>query len=89
MRAHGWRLGQRITVTPPATADRRRGAACRGWRLGWALFAYSAGVNPAARVPVVLVPAAVPVTLATAVLIAARPGWEAARVQPAILLRRD
>ena len=58
-------------------------------RWAWALFAASAGVSPAARIPVLAVLLAIPVTLAMAVAIAARPGWEAARIQPAVILRRD
>ena len=55
----------------------------------WALFARSAGVSTAASVPGAAVLIAIPVTLAAAVAIAARPGWEAARIQPTVILRRD
>jgi len=58
-------------------------------RWTWTLFAASAGVSPAARIPVLLVLLVVPGTLAAAVLMASRPGWEAARIQPAVLLRGD
>jgi hypothetical protein len=58
-------------------------------RWAWALFASSAGVSQAATIPAVAVLAAIPLTLAAAIAIAARPGWEAARIQPAVILRRD
>ena len=58
-------------------------------RWAWALFAGSAGVSGAADVPVALVLAAVPVTLVLANLIAAGPGWDAARVRPASVLRTE
>jgi hypothetical protein len=58
-------------------------------RWAWALFAASAGVTPATSIPALAVLIAIPVTLAAAIAIAARPGWEAARVQPAVILRRD
>ena len=60
--------------------------ACR-W--AWALFAGSAGVSSLADVPVPLVLLAIPVTLALANLIAAGPGWDAARVRPASILRTE
>jgi putative ABC transport system permease protein len=55
----------------------------------WALFAGSAGVSAAADVPVLLVLLAIPVTLVLANLIAAGPGWDAARVRPAAVLRTE
>ena len=58
-------------------------------RWAWAIFAGSAGVSGAADVPVALVLAAVPVTLVLANLIAAGPGWDAARVRPAAVLRTE
>jgi hypothetical protein len=58
-------------------------------RWAWALFAGSAGVSSAADVPVALVLVAIPVTLALANLIAAGPGWDAARVRPAAVLRTE
>ena len=58
-------------------------------RWAWALFASSAGVSTTASVPGAAVLIAIPVTLAAAVVIGARPGWEAARIQPAVILRRD
>ena len=58
-------------------------------RWAWALFAGSAGVSGAPDVPVALVLAAVPVTLVLANVIAAGPGWDAARVRPAFVLRTE
>jgi MacB-like periplasmic core domain len=58
-------------------------------RWAWAVFAGSAGVSGAADVPVPLVLLAIPVTLVLANLIAAGPGWDAARVRPASVLRTE
>ena len=58
-------------------------------RWAWAVFAGSAGVSGVADVPVPLVLLAIPVTLALANLIAAGPGWDAARVRPASVLRSE
>jgi predicted lysophospholipase L1 biosynthesis ABC-type transport system permease subunit len=58
-------------------------------RWAWAVFAASAGVSPTPVVPVLAVALAVPATLVLAIAIAAAPGWEAARIQPAVILRRD
>ena len=58
-------------------------------RWAWTLFARSAGVAPGAAVPVTLVLAAIPVTLLLAIVIAAGPGWAAARVSPASVLRAE
>jgi hypothetical protein len=58
-------------------------------RWAWALFAWSAGVSGAADVPAPLVLLAVPATLALANLIAAGPGWNAARGRPASVLRTE
>ena len=58
-------------------------------RWAWALFAGSAGVSGQADVPLPLVLLAIPVTLALANLIAAGPGWDAARVRPASILRTE
>jgi ABC-type antimicrobial peptide transport system permease subunit len=55
-------------------------------RWAWALFAASSGVASNADVPVPLVLLAIPVTLLLATIIAAGPGWEAARVRPASVL---
>jgi putative ABC transport system permease protein len=55
----------------------------------WTLFAGSAGVSGVPDVPVLLVLAAVPVTLVLANVIAAGPGWDAARVRPAAVLRTE
>jgi hypothetical protein len=54
-----------------------------------ALFARSAGVAPGADIPVPLLLAAIPATLALAILIAAGPGWAAARIRPARVLRAE
>ena len=58
-------------------------------RLAWAFFANAAGVSAAATVPLGTVLLAVPATLLAANLIAAVPGWEAARLRPAIVLRTE
>ncbi len=58
-------------------------------RWAWALFAGSAGVSGVADIPLSLVLLAIPVTLALANLIAAGPGWDAARVRPASVLRTE
>ena len=58
-------------------------------RWAWAIFAGSAGVSGAADVPVPLVLLAIPVTLAVANLIAAGPGWDAARLRPASVFRTE
>jgi hypothetical protein len=58
-------------------------------RWAWAIFAGSAGVSGAADVPVALVLAAIPLTLLLANLIAAGPGWDAARLRPAAVLRTE
>ena len=53
-------------------------------RWAWALFASVAGVSAAATVPLATVLLAIPATLPPANLIAAAPGWEAARLRPAL-----
>jgi ABC-type antimicrobial peptide transport system permease subunit len=58
-------------------------------RWAWALFAGSAGVSAQADVPVPLVLLAIPVTVLLANLIAAGPGWTAARIRPALTLRSE
>ena len=58
-------------------------------RWAWVLFAGASGVSPGATVPVPLVLASIPVTLALAALIASGPGWAAARVRPAVALRAE
>ena len=58
-------------------------------RLAWAVFAGGAGVSPAAGVPLGWVLPAIPVTVALANLIAAWPGWRAARLHPAAVLRAE
>jgi ABC-type antimicrobial peptide transport system permease subunit len=58
-------------------------------RWAWAVFANAAGVSTAATVPLATVLLAIPATLLAANLIAAAPGWEAARLRPAIVLRTE
>ena len=58
-------------------------------RWAWAVFAGSAGVSGVADVPAPLVLLAIPATLALANLIASGPGWNAARVRPASVLRTE
>jgi hypothetical protein len=58
-------------------------------RWAWALFARAAGVATGAAVPVPLLLAAIPATLALAILIAAGPGWAAARIRPARVLHAE
>lgn len=58
-------------------------------REAWTLFARSAGVAGQADVPVTLILLAVPATLLLANLIAAGPGWAAARIRPALILRSE
>jgi hypothetical protein len=58
-------------------------------RWAWLLFADSAGVGSQADVPVLLVLLVVPVTLVLAVLLAVVPGWTAARIRPALILRSE
>jgi len=58
-------------------------------RWAWALFANTAGVATQATVEVSLVLLAIPATLAVANLIALWPGWRAARLRPAAVLRTE
>jgi ABC-type antimicrobial peptide transport system permease subunit len=58
-------------------------------RWAWALFARSVGVAPSPDIPAVLVLAAIPATLLLAIVIAAGPGWAAARIKPATVLRTE
>lgn len=58
-------------------------------RWAWAVFAGSAGVASRADIPATLVLLAVPATLLLANLIAAGPGWTAARVPAATVLRSE
>jgi ABC-type antimicrobial peptide transport system permease subunit len=58
-------------------------------RWAWELFASSAGLAPAASIPVALVLLIIPVTVALAALIAAWPGRAAARIRPATVLRAE
>jgi ABC-type antimicrobial peptide transport system permease subunit len=58
-------------------------------RWAWSLFANAAGVSAVATVPLATVLLAIPATLLAANLIAAAPGWEAARLRPALVLRTE
>ena len=58
-------------------------------RWAWAYFANAAGAPADATVPLTAVLLAIPVTLALANLIAAWPGWTAARLRPAAVLRTE
>ena len=58
-------------------------------RVGWALFANATGVASQATVNVPLVLLAIPATLLLANVIAAWPGWAAARLRPAQVLRTE
>jgi hypothetical protein len=58
-------------------------------RWAWALFAGSVGVAGTAEVPLPIVLAVIPVTLLAASLLAAGPGWAAARISPAAALRAE
>ena len=58
-------------------------------RWSWDLFAGSVGVARQADVPVPLVLLAIPAALVLANLIAAGPGWAAARIRPALVLRSE
>jgi hypothetical protein len=58
-------------------------------RWAWQVFAVSAGVGNQADVPVSLVLLVIPVTLVLANFLAAVPGWTAARIQPALILRSE
>lgn len=58
-------------------------------RLAWAAFANQAGISPAASIPLPSVLLVVPVTLLLANLVAAWPGWRAARLRPAAVLRTE
>jgi ABC-type lipoprotein release transport system permease subunit len=58
-------------------------------RQAWGQFAGSAGVAGQADVPVALILLAIPATLVLADIIAAGPGWAAARIRPALILRSE
>jgi ABC-type antimicrobial peptide transport system permease subunit len=58
-------------------------------RWSWAVFAKSIGVASHADIPVPLILLAIPATLLLANLIAAGPGWAAARIRPALTLRSE
>jgi ABC-type antimicrobial peptide transport system permease subunit len=58
-------------------------------RQAWSFFANTAGIAPQPDVPLPLILLAIPATLLLANLIAAWPGWTAARVHPAVALRTE
>jgi hypothetical protein len=58
-------------------------------RWAWVLFASSAGLTPAASIPVPLILLTIPVTAVLAAGLAVWPGWAAARVRPAVVLRAE
>ena len=58
-------------------------------RWAWAVFADATGVASQATVDLPLVLLAIPVTLLLANVIAAWPGWTAARLRPATVLRTE
>ena len=58
-------------------------------RWSWALFTSSVGTAGYADVPVQLLLLGIPATLLLANLIAAAPGWSAARIRPAHILRSE
>jgi ABC-type antimicrobial peptide transport system permease subunit len=58
-------------------------------RSAWASFANAAGAPSQVTVPLPAVLVAIPVTLLIANLIAAWPGWTAARLGPAVVLRAE
>ncbi|HEV3295569.1 MAG TPA: FtsX-like permease family protein [Streptosporangiaceae bacterium] len=58
-------------------------------RWAWVLFARSIGVGPDPHIEVLLVLAAVPVTFLLVNLVAVGPGWAAARIRPASVLRGE
>lgn len=65
----------------PARRDR--------WPEAWTLFANATGIDSQATVNVPLVLFAIPATLLLANVIAAWPGWTAARLRPAQALRTE
>jgi len=58
-------------------------------RLAWSYFAANAGAPTQATVPLPAVLLAIPATLVIANLLAAWPGWTAARLRPALVLRAE
>ena len=55
----------------------------------WRLVANNAGSVSPPVIPIGLVLAIVPATLALAILLASRPAWDAGRVQPARVLKAE
>jgi FtsX-like permease family len=58
-------------------------------RFAWNVFAEDLGVVPEAVTPVAFTAALVPAAILLANLIAVLPGWTAARIQPAIVLKAE
>ena len=58
-------------------------------RWAWTFFATAAGVAAQPAIPLTAVLLAIPVTLLLANLIAAWPGWTAARLRPAAVLHTE
>ena len=58
-------------------------------RQAWAAFARAAGIAAAPDVPLPLILLMIPATLLIAALLAAWPGWQAARLRPAAVLRAE
>jgi ABC-type antimicrobial peptide transport system permease subunit len=58
-------------------------------RQAWLAFAGAAGIAPSPVTPLALILLTIPVTLLIAVLIALWPGWRAARLRPAVVLRTE
>jgi ABC-type lipoprotein release transport system permease subunit len=56
-------------------------------RQAWAAFAGAAGIAPSPDIPLPLIALTIPATLAIAILLAIWPGWQAARLRPAAVLR--
>jgi MacB-like periplasmic core domain/FtsX-like permease family len=58
-------------------------------RSAWAVFAGSVGVAGNAEVPVPIVLLTIPIALLVSNLVAAGPGWAAAQIRPALILRSE
>jgi MacB-like periplasmic core domain/FtsX-like permease family len=96
LKALGLRRGQLLRVVAWQASALAAAALLVGLPLGvlagrwaWALFAHSVGVAPEPAIPALLVLAAIPATLLLANAIAAGPGWAAARLSPATVLRAE
>jgi putative ABC transport system permease protein len=92
----GMRRAQLLAVVSWQAAALTAGALILGIPLGilagrwsWALFAGSVGVDPSTQVPVPLVLAEIGAALLLAIITATVPGYTAARVRPAAILRTE